>query len=81
MAYKADGTTVFFEGSGTWRLVGDRLTETLVEVDLITGDPEDVRDVGKPHTTRIRRVGPHEGAMRSDDGWLPMLRCRPGDIR
>ena len=79
ITYETDGTTSFFEGGGRWRLDGDRLTETLTEV-YESGDPEMLKDIERPSTTRIRRVGPDEGATQVGGKWEPMLRCRPGDI-
>lgn len=80
ITYETDGTTSFFEGRGRWRIDGDRLTETFTEV-YESGDPKILQDVGRPSTTRVRRVGPDEGAMQVEGKWEPMLRCRPGDIR
>jgi hypothetical protein len=79
ITYKADGTMSYFEGGGRWRLDGNWLTETLTEVHE-PSNPEMLKDVGRPLTTRIRRVGPDEGAVQSGERWEPMLRCRPGDI-
>jgi hypothetical protein len=79
MTYEADGTTSSFEGRGRWQLVGDWLTETLIEVDE-AGSPEMLQDVGRPSTNRIRRIGPDEGAVQVGGLWEPMLRCRPGDV-
>lgn len=42
--------------------------------------PPEEASIGVPFSTRIKRVGSDEGAMLSDTGWQPMLRCRPGDL-
>lgn len=79
MTYEADGTTSFFEGKGNWRLAGDMLTETLVEIHE-TGDPGDLVEIGTPFATRVKRVGLHEGAKLTEGKWRSMLRCRFGDL-
>ena len=54
--YSRDGTYVLFEGDGTWRLRGDRLTETAT--DSAADEPEAA--IGVPFTSRIQRIGPDE---------------------
>ena len=48
--YNADGTYAFYGESGTWRLDGDRLTETLTE----GGEPA---EIGRPYVSRVERRG------------------------
>lgn len=73
--YNPDGTTESFDYRGRWKLRRDRLTEKIVE-NATGGDPK----VGTTWTVKIQRLGPHEGAIEDDNGWQPMLRCRPEDI-
>ncbi|WP_129791170.1 hypothetical protein [Sphingosinicella sp. CPCC 101087] len=53
--YDADGRYHLFEESGTWRLDGDRLTETATEI-LESGDPE-TAELGRPFVSRIEWLG------------------------
>ncbi|HEX8192633.1 MAG TPA: hypothetical protein VF552_07000 [Allosphingosinicella sp.] len=55
IGYEADGDYVLFDERGTWRLDGDRLTETATEVD----DPQapGASAIGQPQTSRIARTG------------------------
>ncbi len=76
--YHADGSITSFDTDGRWRLVGDRLTETVVALLDGGAEPTPVRE--KPYTVRLLRIGPDEGAARSGGRWRAMLRCRPGDI-
>lgn len=77
--YNPDGTTENFDYRGQWKLDGGKLTETITEV-FEGGNLEGDFEIGKPWAVQIRRLGPNEGAIRSDKGWEPMLRCRPGDM-
>ncbi len=56
IAYAADGTYSMWEESGTWRLAGDRLTETATEANTDIVGPEEV-EIGRPYSSRIRRIG------------------------
>ena len=70
--YAADGTWRVFEGNGTWRLAGDRLTE----VTLDTAADE----IPSPATFRIVRVGSDEIRRVDPDGAVATLRrCPPAE--
>jgi hypothetical protein len=60
ISYSRDGRYSLFEESGTWRLAGDRLTETATEVHD-GADPAEVA-LDRPQASRIERLGPN--AMR-----------------
>jgi hypothetical protein len=67
--YSADGTWQVFEGNGTWRLEGDRLTE----VTLDTAADE----IPPPATFRIVRAGADEFRRIGSDGAVATLRRCP----
>lgn len=72
--YPADGTYRLWEESGTWRLDGDRLTETAAEANDMV-DPAVVA-VGVPHVSRIERAGPDRFRKTYEDGATrTFLRC------
>ena len=69
--YDADGRFAVYEESGTWRLDGDRLTETLTE----GGEPA---EIGRPHVSRVERSGP-DAFVKSWEAGEPLTfrRCPP----
>jgi hypothetical protein len=76
IAYNPDGTYALFDESGTWRLEGDRLTETATE-ELDTADPGTVH-IGHPYVSRIRPVGRDEFIKTYATGAREtFLRCPP----
>ncbi len=75
IVYAPDGTYALFEESGTWRLEGDRLTETATAAHEDMVAPEEVA-IGVPFVSRVERVGPDE--MRKTDAGgrtETLLRC------
>ena len=75
IAYRSDGTYGLFDEEGTWRLEGDRLTETMTEI-LETAEPEPER-VGRPYQSRIRRTGPNAFMKTYADGATELFRRCP----
>jgi hypothetical protein len=74
IAYSRDGRYTLFEESGTWRLEGERLTETATEIHD-GADPAEVA-LGRPIVSRIERTGPD--ALRktfADGSKATFLRC------
>jgi hypothetical protein len=69
--YEADGRFAVYEESGTWRLDGDRLTETLTEA----GEPG---DIGRHTVTRVVPSGPDAFVKHWPDGASATFRrCPP----
>lgn len=77
--YERDGKLLSSNAVASWKLQGDRLTETLVEL-LPNADAANMPKVGATFTHRIKRVGPDEGAIMIGGQWLHMLRCWPGKV-
>lgn len=72
--YSRDGRYTLFEESGTWRLQGERLTETATEVHD-HADPSEVA-LGRPFTSRIERTGRDSLRKTFADGSKAVfLRC------
>ena len=70
--YDPDGTSHLFGERGTWRLDGDRLTETIV-----ASDEEDAQ-LGRIVVNRIRRAGPNRMLKTFEDGETETFRrCPP----
>jgi hypothetical protein len=74
IGYSRDGRYTLFEESGTWRLQGERLTETATEVHD-GADPAEVA-LGRPIVSRIERMGPDSLRKTFADGSkATFLRC------
>lgn len=73
--YAADGTYETLHQVGTWRLDGDRLTETPTEA-TDAADPDRVK-IGEPITTRVGWQGPDRITITGADGQEMTLRRCP----
>jgi hypothetical protein len=74
IGYSRDGRYTLFEESGTWRLQGERLTETATEVHD-GADPAEVA-LGRPVVSRVQRTGPDSFRKTFTDGSkATFLRC------
>ena len=72
--YKPDGTYETLEQSGTWRLDGDRLTETATHAHEAV-EPGAVK-IGQSFVSRIRWEGPDEFVKAfANDHSLVLRRC------
>jgi hypothetical protein len=70
IAYRADGTYLYLDERGTWRLDGDRLTETVLE----GGEPG---ESGEPMITGIEVAGPDSFTKTWPDGESAIFRRCP----
>lgn len=73
--YAPGGTYAMFEEAGTWRLRGDRLTETATNA-AASAEPGSVA-IGRPYTSRIARTGPDAMRKTFADGSTATLRRCP----
>ena len=73
ITYEADGTYQLLEESGTWRLKGDRLTETPTEAHE-GAQPGSVK-IGEPFTSRLQWQGPDTFTKTHPGGKITLRRC------
>lgn len=75
IGYRADGTYVLFEETGTWRLDGNRLTEVVTEIE--EGADSSEVEVKKPYVSRVRQIDADSFVKTFADGsTMLFLRCR-----
>ena len=75
--YDAGGRYVLFEGSGTWQLDGDRLTE-IATGGSETAD-EGAPEIGRPYVSRIEQTGPDAFRKTYADGDVETFRRCPAE--
>jgi hypothetical protein len=77
ISYQRDGTYRLFEEHGTWRLEGDRLTETATGATEDVIDPAEVQ-IGVPFVSRIDWQGRDTFRKTYADGSVETFRrCPP----
>ncbi|MFL6750052.1 MAG: hypothetical protein ACJ8FC_01355 [Sphingomicrobium sp.] len=67
ITYRSDGRYFIWGESGTWRLDGDVLSETLTSVDALHGD-RSTADIGKPMVSTIQWIDRARFSKRFADG-------------
>ena len=67
ITYSSDGSYSIFGEAGTWRLDGDKLTETMTGFDALHVDRE-AKDIGRPVVSSLQWVDRTSFVKRYADG-------------